>query len=361
MSSIRRLAAAVGAAGAAAGLAIAPATQALASPRPSFINMFSHVTTVAKTGGTPRGVTVVSHSTGKLVAGDVLVSNSAGATGNSIVEISPSGKRTVFATLGGKLPGACPGGVQLTGALTILPGGWVIAGSDPANGHNGCLIVIGAQGHVRETFAGNGIDGPWGSTSVSFVSGNGWVSDLFVSTTLNGTWAGKGTAVNRGAVERLEIGIPGNTLPQLRTVVTVAAGLAEQVKGGKVFGPAGLGLSDSYTLYIADSDTNQVSAVPDAVSRQSDNAGPGTFLTGAGVLPGGLGALSAPLGLAIAPTNGNVLTVNAGNGKIVDTTPFGVQIANRTLGGALGALAVAPGGRGVYFTDAKAGTLRLLH
>src|ERR1700733_4545041 len=261
MSSIRRIAAAVGAAGAAAGLALAPATQALASPRPSFINQFSHVSTIAKTGGTPHGVTVISHSIGRLTAGDVLVSNSSGATGNNIVEISPSGHRTLFASIPSKLPGACPGGVQLSAALTILPGGWVVAGSDPANGHNGCLIVIGPQGHVRETFAGNGIDGPWGSTSVSFVSGNGWVADLFVSTTLNGTWAGRGTVVNRGAVERLQIGIPGIPLPQLRNVVTVAAGLAEQVKGGHVFGPAGLGLSDSYTLYIADSDTGQVSAV----------------------------------------------------------------------------------------------------
>ena len=354
MSSIRRIAAAVGAAGAAAGLALAPATQALASPRPSFINQFSHVSTIAKTGGTPHGVTVISHSTGRLTAGNVLVSNSSGATGNNIVEISPRGQRTLFASIPSKLPGACPGGVQLSAALTILPGGWVIAGSDPANGHNGCLIVIGPQGHVRETFAGNGIDGPWGSTSVSFVSGRGWVADLFVSTTLNGTWAGRGTVVHRGAVERLQIGIPGNTLPQILNVVTVAAGLAEQVKGGHVFGPAGLGLSDSYTLYIADSDTGQVSAVPDAPFRTTDNAGPGTLLTGGG-------ALSVPLGVAIAPTNGNVLTVNAGNGKIVDTTPFSDQIATRELGGALSGLAVAPRGDGVYFTDAAAGTLRLLH
>jgi hypothetical protein len=353
MSSIRRIAAAVGAAGAAAGLALAPATQALASPRPSFINQFSHVSTIAKTGGTPHGVTVISHSIGRLTAGDVLVSNSSGATGNNIVEISPSGHRTLFASIPSKLPGACPGGVQLSAALTILPGGWVVAGSDPANGHNGCLIVIGPQGHVRETFAGNGIDGPWGSTSVSFVSGNGWVADLFVSTTLNGTWAGKGTVVSRGAVERLRIGLPGNTLPQLTRVVTVASGLAEQVRDGHVLGPAGLGLSASFTLYIADDDTGQVSSVPDATTR-IQSAGPGTLLTGGG-------ALSVPLGVAIAPTNGNVLTVNAGNGEIVDTTPFGDQIATRRLGGSLSGLAVAPGGTGVYFTDAAAGTLRLLH
>jgi hypothetical protein len=352
MSSIRRIAAAAGAAGAVAGLAMAPVSQAVAGVRPSFINQFSHVTTIAKTGGTPRGVAVVPDTTGRLTAGDVLVSNTAGPAGNTITEISPAGQRTLFATVGSPLPGACPGGVQLSPALAVLPGGWVVAGIDPAGGQNGCLIVIGPQGHVRETFAGNGIDGPWGAAAVSSVSGQGYVSDLFISTTLNGTWAGKGTVVSRGAVERLRIGIPGNTLPQLTRVVTVASGLAEQVRDGHVLGPAGLGLSASFTLYIADDDTGQVSSVPDATTRMQ-SAGPGTLLTGGG-------ALSVPLGVAIAPTNGNVLTVNAGNGEIIDTTPSGDQIATRTLGGSLSGLAVAPGGTGVYFTDAAAGTLRLL-
>jgi hypothetical protein len=63
-------------------------------------------------------------------------------------------------------------------------------------------------------------------------------------------------------------------------------------------------------------------------------------------------ALSSPLGLAIAP-NGHVPTVNGGNGKIVETTPGGVQVATRLLdssgspagAGALFGLAVAPHGR----------------
>ncbi|HEY6480641.1 MAG TPA: hypothetical protein VIZ00_11460 [Streptosporangiaceae bacterium] len=306
-------------------------------------------------------MTVIAQSTGKLMAGNVLVSNSSGARGNNIVQISPSGHRTVFASLPGKLPGQCPGGVQLTAALTVLPGGWVIAGSDPAGGQNGCLIVIGPQGHVRETIAGDDVAGPWGSAAVSQVHGTGWISQLFVSTTLNGTWAGKGTVVRGGTVERLTIAIPGNTLPQLTDVTPVVSGLAEQVKAGKVFGPAGVAVNPSSSvLVVADSDTNQISWVAHATTRGA-TGGPGTFLTGAGVLPGGLGALSVPQGLAIAPTNGNVLTVNAGNGKIVDTTPVGQQIANRRLGGSLAALAVAPRGTGVYFTDAAAGSLRLLH
>src|SRR5580700_11295306 len=99
MSSIRRIAAAVGAAGAVAGLAMAPASQAVAGVRPSFINQFTHVTTIAKTGGTPHGLAVVPSTVGRLTAGDVLVSNSAGKTGNTITEISPSGQRTTFASI----------------------------------------------------------------------------------------------------------------------------------------------------------------------------------------------------------------------------------------------------------------------
>jgi len=80
------------------------------------------------------------------------------------------------------------------------------------------------------------------------------------------------------------------------------------------------------------------------------------------------GALSNPLGLAIAP-NADVLTVNGNNGKIVETTPGGTQIATKLLdssgspkgAGALFGLAVAPFGHGVYYVDDAVNTLRLLH
>jgi hypothetical protein len=61
--------------------------------------------------------------------------------------------------------------------------------------------------------------------------------------------------------------------------------------------------------------------------------------------------------------------VNANNGKIVETTPSGVQLATKLLdssgspagSGALFGLALAPGARGVYYVDDAANTLRLLH
>src|SRR3974390_2826578 len=94
----------VGAA-AAAALALAPAAQA-GSP-PSFIDHFHKTRTIASTvpgngDVNPYGVAVVRHSAGRLVQGDILVSNfnnskNLQGTGTTIVQISPGGHRTVFA------------------------------------------------------------------------------------------------------------------------------------------------------------------------------------------------------------------------------------------------------------------------
>jgi hypothetical protein len=77
-------------------------------------------------------------------------------------------------------------------------------------------------------------------------------------------------------------------------------------------------------------------------------------------------ALNAPLGLTIAP-NGDILTVNGGDGNVVETTLGGVQVATKTLdgtgggGGILFGLAIRPGGTGVWFVDDGTNTLALLH
>ena len=67
-------------------------------------------------------------------------------------------------------------------------------------------------------------------------------------------------------------------------------------------------------------------------------------------------ALNGELGLAIAP-NGDILTVNGGDGNMVETTPHGAQVAvvtvDKNSGGAgnLFGLAVKPGADAVYFVD----------
>jgi len=79
-----------------------------------------------------------------------------------------------------------------------------------------------------------------------------------------------------------------------------------------VAGPTGVGLGEDGTLYVTDTGENRITAIPDAVTRMT-SAGTGSVLTSGGKLNG-------PLGLAIAP-NDDVLTVNGGDGLIVETTP----------------------------------------
>ena len=108
----------------------------------------------------PYGITAVPASGGKLVKGDILVDNfndkaNVQGTGTTIVQVSPGGTQALFARLG-HLPSAlsCPGGIGLTTALAVLPGGWVVVGSLPAapsgapTGANpaGCLIVLDSDG-----------------------------------------------------------------------------------------------------------------------------------------------------------------------------------------------------------------------
>jgi DNA-binding beta-propeller fold protein YncE len=89
---------------------------------------------------------------------------------------------------------------------------------------------------------------------------------------------------------------------------------------------------------------------------------------GQGMVVSAGGKLNVPLGLIVAP-NGNVLTVNGGDGRIVETTPGGMQVASRFLdksgsppgAGALFGLALTPKGNGVYYVDDAVNTLRLLH
>jgi hypothetical protein len=313
----------------------------------------------------PYGVFVVPRSTGDLFKGDVLVSNfndkaNMQGTGTTIVEVSPSGRHWVFASLNRNLRG-CPGGVGLTTALTVLRSGWVIVGSLPAKGGvisgSGCLIVLNQWGQVRETFAGHGIDGPWDMGSLDL--GNQAV--LFVTNVLNGTVAANGKTVNRGTVLRLVIKIPARGLPFIWFDTTIGSGFPETLNSAAlVIGPTGAGLGAHDVLYVADTLDNRIAAIPDALFRAT-SAGTG-FTVSRGH------HLNNELGLVVAP-GGDILTVNGGNGNLVEVTPGGAQIAVRQLdssgsppgAGALFGLAVKPGQDAVYYVDDAANTLNLLH
>jgi hypothetical protein len=349
---------------------------AVAAEHP-FLDRFSAIELIASTvpangDVNPYGVAIVQHSMGLLNRGDILVSNFNNSanppsglqgTGTTIVQLSPQGTVTLFAQIDPvALGAACPGGVGLTTALVVLKRGWVIVGSLPtvdgtsATASAGCLIVLDSNGQVVETFAGNGINGPWDMTAEDA----GPRASLFVTNVLNGdVTQGAPHVVNQGTVLRLDLDVPkaGGGMPTLLATTTIGSGFSETADpNALIIGPTGVGLAPDGTLYVADTHNNRIAAIPDAVSRQT------SALTGDQVSI--MGALNGPLGLAIAP-NGNIVTVNAGDGNIVETTPQGTQIAVKTIEtatgmGSLFGIAILNGGRALYFVDDGDNTLKAL-
>jgi len=326
----------------------------------------------------PYGVAVVARSSGKLVRGHVLISNfnngsNVQGTGTTIVDVAPNGALSVFATISAKnLPGPCPGGIGLTTALSVLRNGWVIVGSLPtadgtaATAKAGCLLVLNNQGKVVETFSGTkfnaNINGPWDMTALDL----GNVAELFVTNVLNGTVAANGSVVKRGTVVRIILSVPAgsdndsdDTMPHelLRTVI--GSGFEERTDpAALVLGPTGVGLAPNGTLYVADTLLNRVAAIPNAAFR-STNAGTGQTVS--------MGShLNQPLGLTVSP-NGHVLTVNGGDGNIVEISPAGAQVATKTIdtsgagAGTLFGIALTLDQKGLYFVDDGDNTLDLLH
>lgn len=357
---------------------IALTTQAAAAKPPgSFVGHFHKINTIASTvpkdgDVNPYGVAVAPVTKGRLVKGDVLISNfndrkNLQGTGRTIVEISPAGKLRLFASLNPKrLPGACPGGVGLTTALVVLRSGWVVVGSLPtkdgssASAKAGCLIVLDSSGKPVRTIAGRKVDGPWDMTALD----RGRSADLFVTNVLNGTVAASPKTVKRGTVLRIDLRSLNRRHPKIRSETVIGRGFPERTDpAALVVGPTGLGLAADGTLYVADSAANRIAAIARAATAHAAVRGGRKVSAG--------GALNVPLGLTIAP-GGDILTVNGGDGKLVETTPAGKQVAVKVLdntkvsgapngNGTLFGLAVVPGGAGVYFVDDGSNTLDLLH
>jgi hypothetical protein len=284
----------------------------------------------------PYGVAVITASGGRLTAGDILVSNfndkaNVQGTGTTLVEVSPAGKASVFASISALPAGqSCPGGIGLTTALGILPGGWVVVGSlpttkggalpglDPA----GCLIVLNDQGTVAETITNPDIVGPWDLT----VKSSATSAEVFVSNALGGnTSTDHGVPVTGNCtVVRLDLTLSPTAPPQLSSSTVIGTSFPWRAnKAALVLAPTGLALAANGTLYVDDTLTNSVSAIPQALTRTSPvTAIAGTLSTG--------GALDAPLGMTMVP-NGDLVVVNGNNGNAVEITPAGKQLDTRTL------------------------------
>ncbi len=341
-----------------------------------FLAKFTSVSKVASTvpangDVNPYGIVTVPTSTGKLQAGQLLISNfnakesakeNGQGTGTTIVQISPAGNTSLFATVNAKtLPGPCPGGVGLTTALSILPGGYVVVGSLPttngktATAKYGCLIVLDSEGKAVETIAGKNIQGPWDSTAKS----EGSKTMLFVSNALNGGAAKGIKTIDNSTVLRIELESGEGQMPKVLSETVIANGIpwvdsAEAL----VLGPTGLALASNGTLYVASTEDSKILAISEAMTRTTPAAKGGTVLTEGG-------HLKEPLGMVLAP-NGNIITSNGGDGNMVETTPAGQQVAvqaadKKTGAGSLFGLAIAPEGKGIYFVDDGENTLNLLH
>jgi len=334
----------------------------------------SSVTAVPSNGDlNPYGVAVVNvPSVGRLMHGSILVSNfndganSQGA-GTTIVQLpagstglTPGGSAPVFAQINPAMSPAnrCPGGIGLTTAMALLPGGWVVVGSLPAqagvlsSADRGCLLVINSLGQVAAVITGHHLNGPWDMTA----TWSGDTAALFVTNVLNGTVAGAGSMVNRGTVVRLDLRLHTHGAPTVSDATVIGSGFAERTDpAALVVGPTGVGLSpDLRTLYVADTASNRISAIPNPLHRDS------TAFTGKDVFSGA--PLNNPLGLAVA-RNGDIITVNASDGNAVETAPDGKQVATLTLdnqgdpagAGNLFGLAIGVAGTpqadGLYFVD----------
>lgn len=350
--------------GAAAGMS---ATAAAASP--PFLRTLPTQTVIGSTVPAngdinPYGIAVVPRAIGNLVKNDVLVSNfnassNLQGTGSTIVQISPQGATSVFATVTAADVPKCIGGVGLTTALVVLRSGWVIVGSLPtsdgtsATAMAGCLIVLDRWGHVTETIQGGPINGPWDMTAWD----RGDSPVLFVSNVLNGTVAANGNVVNRGTVVRINLADADSRMPRVVSERVIGSGFPERTDpGALVIGPTGLALDGMANLFVADTLDNRVAVIPNAATRMTAPR--------MGMTVSAHNHLNQPLGLALAP-NGDILAVNAADGNAVEITPAGRQVAVRLLdstgAGTLFGLAVAPGGHGLYFVDDGSNNLQLLH
>ncbi|CAN0618836.1 conserved exported protein of unknown function [Burkholderia multivorans] len=360
-----------------AAAALAAAAAAHAEPQGFLETLHRHTTLVntAPENGdqNPYAIAVAPVSAGTVRKGDVLVDNFNNAanlqgTGATIINYRPSTKEmSVFATIPRDLH-ACPGGVGLSAAMTMLKSGWVIVGSTPSNDGTtntkgaGCLVVLDPQGKVASTIVSNNINDPWGNMAVV---DRGDSATLFVSNAGFGVGGADGNppVYTRATVLRVELAIPDGKPPVVKSETVVASGLGAQAdKGVFLVGPTGLALSgDQKKLYVSDAIGNRIVEIDDPLTRAT-SAGVGRQLTADGFL-------RRPLALATAP-NGHLLATNALNGQVVEIDPVaGKQLYARWIdtdkaqsppgNGDLFGIAMTPEGDGFYYVEDDVNTLML--
>jgi DNA-binding beta-propeller fold protein YncE len=196
---------------------------------------------------------------------------------------------------------------------------------------------------------------------------SGSLAALFVTNVLNGTVAANGGVVNGGTVVRLTLSIPNGQSPQLVDSTVIASGFPERTDpAALVIGPTGVAFDNNTgTLFVADSLSNRIAAVPNALFRNDAAMNGGPSPTVQTVSQGH--QLNDPLGLVLAP-NGDLIAANGNDGNLVEVAPLtGMQAAKRVdnsgsppkgAGALFGLFAVSDG---VYFVDDAANTFSFFH
>jgi len=359
-----------------------PSNRARADTGQGLLEMIhKHITrtsTVTDNGDlNPYAVVVAPVSAGKIQKDDVLVDNfnnlsNLQGTGTTIVDYSPSAKKTfTFAKLPQNLA-QCPGGVGLTTAMTMLKSGWIIVGSTPSTDGTtrtrgaGCLIVFDANGQLAAVWTGPNINGPWGNMAVI---DRGSTATLFISMAgfdlqgpeVRDPATGYPVTVNKATVLRIELAIPAGGPPTIASQTVIASGISARAdRDVFLIGPTGLALApDGTTLYVSDALANQIIAIPDATTRR-DSAGTGRLVTKDGLL-------KRPLALALTG-DGHLLACNAKNGQLVEVDPAtGKQLYAQWIdtnpaqsppgNGDLFGIAMTPDGKGFYYVEDDVNTL----
>ncbi|RQS70116.1 hypothetical protein DID96_15730 [Burkholderia sp. Bp8963] len=363
--------------GATVTAALVAAAVAHAEPQGFLETLHRHATlvnTVPDNGDqNPYAIAVAPVSAGTIQQGDVLVDNFNNAanlqgTGSTIVDYRPSTKQlSLFASIPRDLK-ACPGGVGLSTAMTMLKSGWVIVGSTPSNDGTtntkgaGCLVVLDPHGKIASTWSTPNINDPWGNMAVV---DRGDSATLFVSMAGFGVGGADGNppVYKQATVLRLDLDVPAGKPPVIRQETVVASGLGAQAdKGVFLVGPTGLALSgDQKKLYVSDAIGNRIVEIDDPLTRDT-SAGVGRQVTADGFL-------RRPLALATAP-NGHLLATNAQNGQVVEIDPAaGKQLYARWINtdkaqtppgnGNLFGIAMTPEGDGFYYVADDVNTLML--
>jgi hypothetical protein len=340
------------------------ASPSSASSHSSFLSSLEKPSQIASTvpangDVNPYGVAVVRSSVGKLTRGDTLVSNfnskaNVQGTGTTLVQVSPSGATSLFASVSPlPAPMTCPGGIGLTTALSILPGGWVVVGSLPTSSGGslpsqnpaGCLIVLNSSGTPVAVWSNPDINGPWDMTWAPTSTG----AALFLANTLSRPLIVTPTPpTGLCTVVRLDITLPTGGTPELTSSTVIGSGFAWRAnKAALILGPTGVALRSNGTLYVNETPINRISAIPQALTRATPvQAGSHVFAEG--------GELNAPLGMTVLP-NGDLAVVNGNNGNAVEFGPSGKRVATVTLAkhgaGDLFGLEPTANGRGLLFVN----------